>query len=52
MADLPWLRFSGYPAWLFWCFVHIMKLVGFRSRVIVFFEWAWSYLTLAARARG
>ena len=51
VADLPWLRFSGYPAWLFWCFVHIMKLVGFRSRVLVFFEWAWSYLTWQRGAR-
>jgi NADH dehydrogenase len=51
VADLPWLRFSGYPAWLFWCFVHIMKLVDFRSRVLVFFEWAWSYLTWQRGAR-
>jgi NADH dehydrogenase len=51
VADLPWLRFSGYPAWLFWCFVHIMQLVDFRSRVLVFFEWAWSYLTWQRGAR-
>jgi NADH dehydrogenase len=51
VADLPWLRFSGYPAWLFWCFVHIMKLIDFRSRVLVFFEWAWSYLTWQRGAR-
>ena len=51
VADLPWLRFSGYPAWLFWCFVHIMKLVDFRSRVLVFFEWAWSYVSWQRGAR-
>jgi len=51
VADLPWLRFSGYPAWVFWCFVHIMKLVGFRSRLLVFLEWAWSYLTWQRGAR-
>src|SRR5262245_31506489 len=51
VADLPWLQFSGYPAWLFWCFVHIMKLVDFRCRVLVFFEWAWSYLTWQRGAR-
>ena len=51
VADLPWLRFSGYPAWLFWCFVHIMNLVGFRSRLLVFLEWAWSYVTWQRGAR-
>ena len=51
VADLPWLRFSGYPAWVFWCFVHIMKLVGFRSRLVVFLEWAWSYVTWQRGAR-
>jgi NADH dehydrogenase len=51
VADLPWLRFSGYPAWLFWCFVHIMKLVDFRSRALVFFEWAWSYVSWQRGAR-
>jgi NADH dehydrogenase len=51
VADLPWLRFSGYPAWVFWCFVHIMKLVGFRSRLLVFLEWAWSYVTWQRGAR-
>ncbi|HTO88150.1 MAG TPA: NAD(P)/FAD-dependent oxidoreductase [Thermoanaerobaculia bacterium] len=51
IADLGWLRFSGYPAWLFWCFVHIMKLVGFRNRFIVFFEWAWSYFSWQRGAR-
>jgi NADH:ubiquinone reductase (H+-translocating) len=51
IADLGWLRFSGYPAWLFWCFVHLMKLVGFRNRLIVFLEWAWSYFTWQRGAR-
>ncbi|MFL5481680.1 MAG: NAD(P)/FAD-dependent oxidoreductase [Gemmatimonadaceae bacterium] len=45
IADLGWITFSGRLAWFFWLFVHIMYLVGFRNRVIVFFDWAYSYFT-------
>ena len=45
IADLGWIRFSGRLAWFFWLFVHIMYLVGFRNRVVVFIEWAYSYFT-------
>lgn len=51
VADLPRLRFTGFPAWLLWIFVHIFFLIGFRNRVIVLFEWAWSYLTYGRGAR-
>jgi NADH dehydrogenase len=34
VADFGRLRFSGYPAWLIWLFVHIMLLVGFENRVL------------------
>ncbi|HTD52884.1 MAG TPA: NAD(P)/FAD-dependent oxidoreductase, partial [Thermoanaerobaculia bacterium] len=51
IADLGRLRLSGFPAWLFWCFVHIFFLIGFRNRVVVMFEWAWSYLTWQRGAR-
>lgn len=37
------LKLTGYLAWLAWLFVHIIYLAGFRSRVAVFFKWAWSY---------
>jgi NADH dehydrogenase len=43
VADLGWIRFAGFPAWLFWLFVHILKLTGFRNRVVVFVQWAWAY---------
>ena len=39
------LELGGLVAWVMWLFVHLMALVGFRNRVIVLFEWAWSYLT-------
>lgn len=51
VADLPRLRFTGLPAWLLWIFVHIFFLIGFRNRVLVLFEWAWSYVTYGRGAR-
>ena len=51
VADLHRLRASGFPAWLLWVFVHIAYLIDFRSRVIVMFQWAWSYVTLGRGAR-
>jgi NADH dehydrogenase len=51
VADLGKLHFSGLFAWLLWLFVHLMYLVGFRNRILVFIEWAWSYLTYQRSAR-
>jgi NADH dehydrogenase len=51
IADLGRIRLSGFPAWLFWCFVHILYLIGFRNRFIVLFEWAWAYATWQRGAR-
>lgn len=45
IADLGWITFTGRLAWFFWLFVHIMYLVGFRNRVVVFIDWAYSYFT-------
>ncbi|RMG28575.1 MAG: NAD(P)/FAD-dependent oxidoreductase [Methanobacteriota archaeon] len=38
------LKFKGFVAWLSWLFLHLMKLVGFRNRIMVLLNWAWSYL--------
>jgi NADH dehydrogenase len=51
VAHVGGLSFTGYPAWLAWLFIHLMLLVDFRSRVFVFFEWLWAYLTTQPRAR-
>jgi NADH dehydrogenase len=51
VADIWRLHFGGFFAWLTWIFVHIFFLIGFRNRVIVLLEWAWSYLTYARGAR-
>jgi NADH:ubiquinone reductase (H+-translocating) len=45
VADFGKVRFGGRIAWVLWLFVHIMYLVGFRNRVIVFIEWAYNYFT-------
>ena len=50
-ADLGWVRFTGYPAWLLWLFVHIMYLVEFGNRLVVFVHWAYSYFTRKRGAR-
>jgi NADH dehydrogenase len=52
VADLgEKLHFSGFSAWVLWLFVHLMFLVGFRNRLLVFIEWAWAYLTYQRSAR-
>ncbi len=42
VADLNYIHLSGLPAWLVWLFVHIIFLVGFRNRIAVLIQWAWS----------
>jgi NADH dehydrogenase len=44
IAQTGKLKLTGYLAWLAWLFIHILYLVGFRNRVAVLLEWAWSYL--------
>ncbi|MGE0551957.1 MAG: NAD(P)/FAD-dependent oxidoreductase [Gemmatimonadales bacterium] len=51
VADLGRIRAGGFVAWLLWIFVHIFFLIGFRNRVLVLIEWAWSYVTLRRGAR-
>lgn len=51
VAQFPGFSLSGYLAWLAWLFVHIFFLIGFRNRIIVMIQWAWSYLTYERGAR-
>ena len=55
MLDLPFtkkqVKFSGFPAWLFWLFVHVYFLIGFRNRIVVMWDWAWAYFTSQRHAR-
>lgn len=51
VADLGKLRFSGFLAWLAWLFVHLMHLVEFENKVLVFIQWAWYYFSRNRAAR-
>jgi NADH dehydrogenase len=51
VADLNWLRLSGWPAWLIWIFVHLLYIVEFQSRLQIMLQWAWLYLTYDRSAR-
>jgi NADH dehydrogenase len=55
MIDLPFvnkqIKFSGFAAWLFWLFVHVYFLIGFRNRTVVMMDWAWAYFTSQRHAR-
>ncbi len=51
VADLGGWHLSGFAAWLAWIGIHVFFLIGFRSRVVVMFEWALAYLTYARSAR-
>ena len=42
---------AGFPAWLLWLVVHIYYLTGFKNRLLVVLQWAWSYLTFRRGAR-
>jgi NADH dehydrogenase len=51
VAQFGKFELSGYFAWLAWLFVHILFLIGFRNRLLVMIQWAWSYLTYERGAR-
>jgi len=44
-------KLTGLVAWLVWCFVHILYLIGFRNRMSVFLQWLWSYIRYRRGAR-
>jgi NADH dehydrogenase len=51
ITEIGRLKFSGFLAWLVWLAVHIYYLTGFRNRLFVVLQWAWSYLTFGRGAR-
>ena len=51
VAQFGKLHISGFIAWLSWLFIHIFFLIGFRNRLLVFIQWAWSYVTYERGAR-
>jgi NADH dehydrogenase len=51
VADFGRIRLKGWFAWLTWLFVHIMNLIGFRNRLVVLVQWAWSYFSYQRAVR-
>ena len=51
VVDLGKVKFGGFFAWFVWMFIHLMSLVGFRNRVVVFFNWVYNYVNFDKAAR-
>jgi NADH:ubiquinone reductase (H+-translocating) len=51
VAKIGRIRLSGFVAWAAWLLLHIFYLIDFRSRVLVLFDWAWSYVTYQRGSR-
>ena len=45
------VRFAGFFAWCAWLLIHIYYLIGFKNRLFVLYDWAWSYMTFSRGAR-
>ncbi|RYE59250.1 MAG: NAD(P)/FAD-dependent oxidoreductase [Sphingobacteriales bacterium] len=45
VVDIDKIHFQGIFAWFTWMFVHLMTLVGFRNKLVVFVNWVWSYFS-------
>ena len=51
VVDLGKLKFGGFFAWFIWMFVHLYFLVGFRNRLITFFNWVYNYVNFEKASR-
>lgn len=51
VVDLEHFKFGGFFAWFVWMFIHLMSLVGFRNKVVVFFNWTYNYINFDKAAR-
>jgi NADH dehydrogenase len=51
VANIFGFHVSGLPAWLIWLFIHLIYIVEFQSRVLVFIQWGFEYLTFSRGAR-
>lgn len=45
VVDLGRFKFQGFLAWFVWMFVHLLLIVGFKNRLLVFLSWSWSYFS-------
>ena len=51
VADLHWIRLSGFPAWVAWLLIHIYYLIGFQNRLLVLIRWSFSFINRGRGAR-
>jgi len=51
VARIWGISFSGFIAWIIWVFLHIYRIIGFRNRILIMFNWAWDYLFYDNQAR-
>ena len=45
VVELPFFKFKGPFAWYVWMFLHLMLILSVRNKLVIFFNWAWSYMT-------
>jgi NADH dehydrogenase len=45
IVELPFAKFYGYFAWLFWMFLHLMLILGAKNKLFVFVNWLWKYFS-------
>lgn len=45
VVELPFIKFKGPLAWYVWMFLHLMLILSVRNKIVIFFNWAWSYWT-------
>jgi len=51
VAKVGRIQLRGFPAWLFWSFVHLFLLEGFRNRAVFYVDWSVAWFTYARGAR-
>lgn len=45
VVELPFFKFQGLRAWLFWMLVHLMAILGVKNRLMIFINWVWNYIS-------
>ena len=45
VVDLPFIKFTGHFAWFVWMFLHLMLILSVRNKIVIFFDWAWKFIT-------
>lgn len=45
VVELPFMKLKGPIAWYIWMFLHLMLILSVRNKLVIFFNWGWSYFT-------